>query len=80
MNRLRRTSEADATLPAAPLRVGVGMLNGGGYVRSVYAAEPPLSAGLRVWRCRVAIVSISSWIFAAPVDTISSIAGYEFCY
>jgi hypothetical protein len=27
MNRLWRTSEADATLPAAPLRVGVGMLN-----------------------------------------------------
>jgi len=42
MNRLRRTSEVDVTL----LRCWTG----GGYVRSVYAPEPPLCACLRVGR------------------------------
>jgi hypothetical protein len=45
MNRLRRTSEGDATL--------LGCWTGGGSVRSVYAPEPPSCAYLRVWRWSV---------------------------
>jgi len=42
MNRLQRTSEVDATL--------LGCWTGGGYVRSVYAPEPPLCTRSRTWR------------------------------
>jgi len=42
MNRLRRTSQVDATW--------LGCWTGGGYVRSVYAPEPPWCASLRAGR------------------------------
>ena len=45
MNRLRRTSQVHAAL--------LGCWTGGGHVRSVYTPEPPLCAGLQVWRWSV---------------------------
>jgi len=45
MNRLRRTAEGDATW--------LGSWTGGGYVRSVYAPEPPLCVRSRPWRWSV---------------------------
>jgi hypothetical protein len=42
MNRLRRTSEGNATLPAAPLRVGVGIPERRRARAYVYSPEPPL--------------------------------------
>jgi hypothetical protein len=42
MTRLRRTPEGNATF--------LGCWTAGGYVRSVYAPEPPLCTCLRAWR------------------------------
>jgi hypothetical protein len=59
MNRLRRTSQVHATLPAPrpegprcgrSCASGLGCGTGGAHVRRVYVPEPPWCACLRVWR------------------------------